>query len=585
MLMCFDTKVVVGKGLSVLMPMVLVGCSTMPLGAGEALAQGSTVPESPISENAAGESADMDSQLMFELMIAELAGRRGQLDVALAGYLRAAERTDDPRVSERATRLALYGRQWSEAETMARRWLTLDPINSEAPQLLGQALLQQDKTDEAAVHFQLMLTETDERRQLLQDIQLELQRNNNPATALTVMQRLAEAFPEEVEAHLGLARAHLISNDNTAGLAATQMALKEAPNDTDALLLNAQILSAIGKPEQAFSSLSAALDANADNTELRLGYAQLLIESGRYDEVGGELSRIRDEISGDSDTLLTISLLALESRRIEQAREFLTELQGTGDYPDQANFYLARISDDQQEYQQAIDFYDAVGQGDLQFTAQLRAAELTALVGNLDEGRERLKTLAVITPNPAMQPRLATAESRMLQNANRQGEAVEVLNEALQRFPDDNDLLYARALASVDTGDDQTMINDLNRLIELDANNAHALNALGYHYADQNINLEEAERMLVKANALLPDDPAIMDSLGWLRYRQGQFDEAIKWLSNAYKQFPDPEIAAHLGAALWINGAQGEARELIEQALTENPDDERLLAVQKNIFK
>ena len=230
-------------------------------------------------------------------------------------------------------------------------------------------------------------------------------------------------------------------------------------------------------------------------------------------------------------------------------------------------------------------FYDAVGQGDLQFTAQLRAAELTALAGDLDEGRARLQRLAALTPNPAMQPRLATAESRMLQSANRQTEAVEVLTEALQQFPDDNDLLYARALASVNTGDDQSMINDLNRLIELDPNNAHALNALGYHYADENINLEEAEQMLVKANQLLPDDPAIMDSMGWLRYRQGQFDEAIKWLEDAYKQFPDPEIAAHLGEALWISGAQGEAQELIEQALVDNPEDEKLLAVQKNIFK
>ena len=583
--MCFDTKAVIGKGLSVLVPVVLVGCSSLPVGAGDALAQSSTGPESAISQDNASASSDMDSQLMFELMIAELAGRRGQLDVALAGYLRAAERTDDPRVSERATRLALFGRQWPDAETMARRWLSLDPANTEAPQLLGQALLQQDKTDEASTHFQQMLNASDDRRQLLREIQVELQRNGNPATAVALLQDLADAFPQDVEAQLGLARAHLISNDNVAGLAATEMALDIAPADTDALLLNAQILSATGSPEQAFSSLSTALDTNDDNTELRLGYAQLLVESGRYDQVGSQLSRIRDDSAGDADALLTISLLALESRRIDQAREFLTQLQDSGDYPDQANFYLARISDDQQEYKQAIELYDAVGQGDLQFTAQLRAAELTALTGNLDEGRARLDRMASSSANPAMQPRLVTTESRMLQNANRQSEAVEVLTEALQQFPDDNDLLYARALASVNNGDDQTMIDDLSRLIELDADNAHALNALGYHYADENINLDEAEQMLVKANELLPDDPAIMDSMGWLRYRQGQLDEAVKWLTDAYRQFPDPEIAAHLGEALWMNGAQGEAQELVEQALIDSPDDEKLLAVQKNIFK
>jgi len=554
MLMCFDTKAAVQKVLSLLLPPLLLGCGSIPLGSGNALAQSSAVSESTTQDVSDRAS---DSQLMYDLLIAELAGRRGQLDVALESYLRAAELTDDHRVPERATRLAVYGRQWPQAETMARRWLALDPGSIEAPQLLGQALLRQDKTDAAIEH---------------------------PSASVLVMQALSEYFPEEVEAHLGLTRAQLINNDNKAALAASVVALNAAPQDTDALLLNAQILSATGKPEQAFSSLTAALDANAGNIELRLGYAQLLVESGRYDDVGSQLEIISDQVPEDAQTLLTISLLALESRRIEQASEFLTQLKRVGGYPDQANFYLASIKDDQQEYQQAIDLYDAVSQGDLQFPAQLRAAELTALLGNLDEGRERLQTLGRVASNPSVQPRLAMTESRMLQNANRQGEAVEVLSEALQRFPDDNDLLYARALAFVGTGDEQPMIDDLTHLIELDPGNAHALNALGYHYVDENINLDEAEQLLVKAIALLPEDPAIMDSMGWLRYRQGKFDEAIEWLKGAYQQFPDPEIAAHLGEALWMNGEQNEARQIIEQALIDNPDDEKLLAVQNNVF-
>lgn len=584
MLLCFDTKAAVQRALSLLLPPLLVGCGSMPLGSGNALAQSPVVSEST-TEDVSARSTDTDSQLMYDLLIAELAGRRGQLDVALESYLRAAELTDDHRVSERAARLAVYGRQWPEAETMARRWRALDPASTEAPQLLGQALLRQEKTDAAVEHFQQMLNETEERRPVLRDIQVELQRNDNPSTSVLVMQALSKNFPDEVEAHLGLTRAHLINSDNAAALAASAVALDTAPQDTDALLLNAQILSATGKPEQAFNSLTAALEANAGNTELRLGYAQLLVESGRYDDVGSQLEIINDQVPEDAETLLTISLLALESRRIEQATEFFTQLKRVGGYPDQANFYLANIKDDQQEYQQAIELYDSVSQGDLQFPAQLRAAELTALLGNLDEGRERLQTLGMVASNPSVQTRLAMTESRMLQNANRQGEAIEVLSEALQRFPDDNDLLYARALAFVGTGDDQPMIDDLTRLIELDPDNAHALNALGYHYADENINLDEAEQLLVKAIALLPEDPAIMDSMGWLRYRQGKFDEAIEWLKGAYQQFPDPEIAAHLGEALWMNGARGEARQIVEQALIDNPDDERLLAVQNNIFK
>ena len=585
-----DTKALVvqtlaGKAASALLPMLLLGCSSLPLTPGSAQAQTADAP----LDSSTSEQSEMDSQLMFELMIAELAGRRGQLDVALAGYLRAAKDSDDPRVSERATQLAMFGRQWADAENTARRWRELDPDSTEAPGFLGQALLRQDKIDEASeLYIQLLAqvtADSDERRQLLRDIQFELQQNENPAVAVSVMQTLVDTYDDEVEGHLGLARAHITNGDTEAALLATAQALKVDSADTDALLIRAQILAGTGEPDDAFTLLESALTDNPDNTALRLGFAQLLVEGGRYEQLDGELARIFDESENNPDTLLTISLLAIEARRLEQARTFLAALLESGEYPDQANFYLARISDDQKEYEQAIAFYDAVGEGDLQFNSLTRAAELTALTGNLEEGRSRLRELSSSAINPALQPRLVTAESRMLQNANQPAEAVSVLNDGLQQFPENQDLLYARALAAHSAGDDTMMIDDLNRVIALDPDNAHALNALGYHFVDKNIELDKAEELLVKANELLPDDPAIMDSLGWLRFRQARYEEAIELLRDAYTLFPDPEIAAHLVEALWMDGARGEARELIEQALETSPDDERLLTVQENVIK
>ncbi|MFK8082213.1 MAG: tetratricopeptide repeat protein [Granulosicoccus sp.] len=577
---CFDTKAFAGKALSAIVPIFLLGCSSIPFTPTPALAQ-SELPATKASDT----QSDMDSQLMYELMIAELAGRRGQLDVAMDGYLRASENTDDPRVSERATRLALFGRQWVKAEQAARRWIKLDPGNSEAPQLLAQTLLRQDKTDDVAQLYIEQITASDNRRQALRDVQVDLQRNEKPQVSVSVMTRLVNAFDNESEAFLGLARAFVANSDTDAALGAVETAVQISPDDTNSLLLRAQILSGTGKPDEAFDSLAVALASNPDDKNLRLGYAQLLVAGGRYDEVGPVLDRIRTDSATDPDALLSISLLAIESRRIDQARRFLEDLLASGEHADQANFYLARINDDQQNFAQAISYYDAVMQSDLQFTSQLRAAELTAQIGNLEEGRERLQTLAASVQNPTVQPRLVAVESRMLQNANEDAEALNVLNAGLARYPDDADLLYARALAANSAGDDTAMVVDLNRLIEIDSENAHALNALGYYYADENIELDLAEELLVKANALLPDDPAIMDSLGWLRFRQGEYEEAIELLRLAYQQFPDPEIAAHLGEALWLSGARNEARTLIEAALQSSPGDERLLSVQNNIFK
>jgi len=576
MLECFDTKAIAGKALSALLPIFLLGCSSIPLASSQALAQ-SELPEV--------DGADTDSQLMYELMIAELAGRRGQLDVAMAGYIQASKRTDDPRVSERATRLSIFGSQWEEAEKAARRWIELDPDTSEGPQILGQSLLRQEKTDEAAQLYTELVKNSNNRRQTLGDVQFELQRNENPAISVAVMQTLVNTFDKEGEAYLGLARAHITNNENVAALEAADAAVDLSPSDANALLLRAQILSGTGKPEEALASLKTALEATPDNTQLRLGYAQVLIEGGRYDEVGTELDRIHSESLENPDTLLTISLFAIESRRIDQARVFLADLLASGKYGDQANFYLARVSDDQQEFVQAVAYYDAVAEGDLRFTARLRAAELTAQLGNLEEGRSRLQSLATSSPNPAVQPGLVATESRMLQDANQNAEALRVLNDGLVRFPDDKDLLYARALTADSSGDNGMMIDDLNRLIELDPDNAHALNALGYHYADKNIELERAEQLLVKANELLPEDPAIMDSLGWLRFRKGQFNEAIKLLRSAYELYPDPEIAAHLGEALWLAGSEDEAKTIIAAALEKDPEDKRLLSVRDTVFK
>lgn len=575
-----------------MLPVALLGCSSMSMNTGTALAQasGDTAASTvAAADNAApvpkASNEQVDSQLMFELMISELAGRRGQLDVALAGYLRASKRTNDPRVSERATRLAMFGRQWAEAENAAKRWISLDSAAEGATAILAQALLRQGKTEKAAEQYVSIVSLSDDRVVAIRQVQVELQQNENAAQSLTIMQSVLAAHPEEVEAHLGVARSFLIGSDRKLALESVSNALDREPQNTDALLLKAQVLSAMGRPDEGFSALQQAINENPENMALRLGHAQLLVEAGRYDEVGEHLDFLYSAAPDSADTLLTISLLALDSRRIERAKTFLTSLLDSGEYQDQANFYLARISDQEQDYESAIAFYDAVQPGELQLNAQIRIAELQGLTGNLDEGRERLRSMAQAVPNPGMQLRLISAESRMLQQAGESAEAVLVLTDGLSRFPANADLLYARALAAEGAGDQSLMMDDLNQLIDLEPENAHAMNALGYHFASNNIELDRAEVLLVAANRLLPNDPAIMDSLGWLRYRQGQFDEAITLLRSAYVLYPDPEIAAHLGEVLWLNGAEREARQLVEKALLDSPDDDNLQQVMQKYIE
>ena len=567
--------------LSAVLPFVLIGCTAVPIASKFALAQSGE--QVPILTPGIGDSSD--SQLMFELMIAELAGRRGQLDVAMSGYIRAAERTTDPRVADRAAKLAVYGRQWSEAERMARRWLGLEPDSIEGRELLAQVLLRQDKTIEAIAEFKYVLENAEDRDESTEQVLGQLQREPNREQSVNVLEALGREFPDDARFPLGVARLRLAENNREAALQAIDQAITIEPTLSPVVLLRAQILSALGRPAEGFATVEAALAEDPDNRDMRLGYAQLMVEAGRYDDVGAELEKIFALADGDGDVLLSISLLALESRRIEAADGYLQALLETGEFPDEANFYLARIRDQQQEYAEAIEFYNSVGNSELGITAQIRAAELLGITGDIEAGRDKLQTLAATLPNPSLQPRIITAESRILQEGGQSAEAVEVLTEGLARFPDNAEMLYARALAADRVGNAGMLESDLARLIQMEPDNAHALNALGYHLVDANIRLDEAADYLEKAIALQPNDAAIMDSVGWLRYRQGNFAEAAELLRAAYGLFPDGEIAAHLGEVLWVDGREAEAKDVWEKGLAASPDHEKILQVMRKFLE
>jgi len=515
------------------LPALLIGCAAGPMIPKTANAQD---PEPlPLPQSHPDYAVDDRAQLMYELMIAELAGRRGYLDVATEGYLSASKRTDDVRVAERATKLAVWGSQWDLAQQAADRWLELEPDSSEARELLAQILMRSDQPEGAALdQFANLVENAEDRGVVLNDIYILMSREQDRPAALATLKGLQSRFPEEIEAHLGLARFLLQQNDRDAALVAVEQALALNAEHGEALLLRAQMLAEQGK------------------------------------------DYLYENASDNSDVLLSIGLLALDSKRTDAAKRYLETLLSTGDHRDQAHYYLARIDDQQQAFADAIKHYESVGEGELYLSSQLRSAELYAASGELDVGIERVRSLSSILPDPAMQPMLITTESRMLQDAGRDTDAVGVLSDGLEKFPLNGDLLYARALASDRTGDTETLMSDLNTLITEEPENASALNALGYFLADDNQRLDEAEVHLEKAISLRPDDPAILDSLGWLRFRQGNSEAAKRLLERAYELLPDGEIAAHLGEVLWVIGDKSAARSIWNKALLDAPEHDKL---------
>ncbi len=520
---------------------------------------------------------DTRGQVMFNILIGELAGRRGQLNVATDAYMTAAELTDDSRVAERATQLAVWGRRWGDAEMVGNRWLSLAPENADANQLLAQIYLETNQTNRATEALSRFITHSPDSKTAIDEVVLTLMREADRARSLAIMENLANKHSDEIEIKVAQARMALSLGEREEALKQANAALVLDPNNGSALLVKAQALGAMGKPEEGIAAIRKALDADEPNLELRLGFAQLLVDAGRHDDASEQLEVIYQQAgTTNPDLLLNIGLLALESKRSDAAIRYLEALLTTGEHTDQAHFYLGRISDQQQEYANAIQHYSEVRDENLYIPAQLRSAELFGIIGELDEGRKRIQSLKNVISNQAVLPQVITTEARMLQDAGDGQEAINILSAGLKDFPDSGELLYSRALTADANNDSAMLRSDLTRLIEIEPDNAHAMNALGYHLADNDIELERAVQLIERAHQLIPNDAAIIDSMGWVQYKIGDNDAALKYLKQAYELLPDPEIAAHLGEVMWVTGAQDEARELWNKALVESPEHAKL---------
>jgi len=557
---------------SAMLPVLLISCSAAPMAPGSATAQ----EAAPVPFDAPPRGTRDDAQLMYQIMIAELAGRRGRLDIALQGYGAAALDSDDARVSERAARLAIFGRDWSAASRALGRWRELDPDDQEPLGLQGQVLMRQQQPEQAAERFAERVELADDAEQALAELGALLQGDPDAEVASGVADALVERFPASASARLAVARLALAGGDRPSAVEALDTALELDPDNIDAIQVSARLMAVDGDVDGAFAMLAEAIERQPDAVSLRLGEAQLLVEAGRIEAAGDALQRLGDAAAGDADTLLAIGQLAMQVGRTDLAVGWFSALLSQDEHRDEAHFQLARIADRAGEADEAIAGYDAVGSEARFVSAQLRAAELVAARGDIAAARERLGNLRQMVPDPSIQAGLVSTEGRLLQRAGQAEEALSVLSQGLEQFPDSSDLLYARALAADGAGQPEVLVSDLRRLIEVEADNAQALNALGYHFAQRNERLDEADELLVKASQLLPEDPAVMDSLGWLRFRQGDIDTAIGLLREALALLPDAEIAAHLGEALWVDGQRDEARRVWDEALQDAPDHEVL---------
>ncbi len=522
-------------------------------------------------------SVELTPKLLYRFLLAEIAGQRGQMGISAELYLDLARETRDPRVIHRATEIALHSRRIEIAVQAAQLWNEVEPASNQAKQTYIGLLAAQGQYAELKTLVAALLTvEPEQIGPNLLHLNRLFARGGDRKEIRTVIDGLTEPYLQRPEAHYARAIAAAEAHDKAGGRSASERALALKPDWEAAALLRSQL---IEDRAEALALISRFVAANPNARDARLAYARALVSEKRYQEARQEFAILLDQGARDparnGDVIFAVAVLSLQLNDTAEAETQLKRLVDIGHVEiEKVRYYLGQIAEDKRQWDEALQWFGQVGRGEHYLTARLHGANVLVRQGQLDAARSYL--VASETGSARERAQLLTGEAQLLREAGHPAEAHAVLAAGLEAQPDQPELLYETALLAEKLGRIDELESRLRHLLKLQPDHAHALNALGYSFADRNIRLPEARTLIERALELAPNDPFILDSKGWLLFRLGDLPAALDVLSTAFGIRPDPEIAAHLGEVLWTLGRQSDALVTWEKARRDNPANEAL---------
>jgi tetratricopeptide (TPR) repeat protein len=527
---------------------------------------------------------ELSEPTLYDFLLGEIALQRGDLPLAARTYLDLARRTRDPRVARRAVEVANQAREPELALQAARLWYEIEPASAHALQVLAATLVAAKRVDEAGPVLEKLLTaEGVNRENAFMQLNRLLAGNPDKKANLRVIRAIAAKHPQLPQAHFAVAQAALLASDDAGALAAAREAQKLRPEWELAVLLEAQVLQKRSNAEAA-KRLAQYIEAYPEAREARLTYARTLVLDKRYDEARKQFEAVASANPKNPEVIYAVGLLAYQLKDYPAAEGYMKRVLDLGYRdPEGVRYLLGQIAEEQKRWPQAVEWYESIQDGDHVMPARIRTAGAIAKQGKLDEARAFLKRVAEETPGEQIP--LLVVEAQLLRDAQRPREAFDLLSQALDKNPESPDLLYDLALTAEKLERFDLLEKHLRELIRIKPDHAHAYNALGYSFADRNLRLPEARKLIEKAVELSPEDFFILDSLGWVLYREGDLKGAARELRRAYAGRPDAEIGAHLGEVLWMLGERDEARRVWEESLRAGPENETLQKTIKRLRK
>ncbi|MCZ6501424.1 MAG: tetratricopeptide repeat protein [Gammaproteobacteria bacterium] len=521
-------------------------------------------------------AARFEKETLYQLLVAEVAGYRGQYDTALKKYVEMTIKSRDPGVAARATRLASYLKRYPEALQTAQIWAEEEPNSLDAHRHAADQFMRIGDLESAILHMEAV-----KRLGGLANFDVFAYRAANlddesRATLLDAISRMLEDYAQDEQ--LLFSKAVLLEQSGRLeeALALTNILLEDKKN-INVIILKVNALRDLHRAEDAVKFLDDALEELPDNRRLRLIYARFLFETDRLNAARTQYEWVLDRSPSDGDVLFALALIAMEQKKDESAKKYLNQMIRWNRRASEAHFYLGSIAEKDKDYPIAIREYKQVGNGYEFLPAQARIGSMMIDQGRLKEARDYLERIRA--ENPGRYRQLIMVEAQLLSERGFEKEVFSLLDEALAVDSDNVDLLYFRAMTGEKFDRLDILERDLREIIRLEPNNADALNALGYSLTDQTSRHKEALVLIQKALTIKPNEAAFIDSMGWVLYRLEKLEEAVKFLRQALDMFANDEVAAHLGEVLWNLGEKLEAGRVWEKALELKPDSEILNAV------
>lgn len=516
---------------------------------------------------------------LYPLLVAEFALRRDSYEVALENYSDQARILDDAGVHAHTTHLAQFMRNEESVLEAASLWVQSEPDNVEVNSILANLLTRRGRAVDALPHLAVVGRSGGKAQYPMLLNGFRALSAQDKMKLLEGIDELAQEFPSDVQILLTQALIQGEQGRAEQALDKLNAIFDQEPYQNQAVLLETKLLVESGA-ENPFARLQTALELKPEDKRLRLQYARLLTRSD-LDEAQKQFEILSAQSPRDGDILFSLALLNRETGESDKAKAYLREMLSLGQRVNEGQYYLGRIAEDAGELDEAVSHYEQVESGGDFFSANSRIGNI--MINGDEPGQMRDYFAQLRRDNKEFASQLYSLEVDLLAKADETDAALALVNRSLLEFPDSTALLYTRSMLAEKQDNLALMESDLRSVIALEPNNATALNALGYSLANRTQRFEEAHSLISKALELQPQEPAILDSMGWVLYRQGNYEEAIDFLTKAYIGYPDPEVAAHLGEVLWVTGRTSQAKDVWRGALIKDPEHEILTSTLKRL--